>query len=219
MACVDRTPRRVAFAILTAAAVLVGGTSAGTAQQNSPLGAPGGGSGGQTNVSAFTDNPGQLLQQHPNGGLRLSSAVQQIALADPTTFKTLMGLLAQANDQQKGALGEGLAQAAKILVLTNQPLATEWQQQIAGITDPAFQTAAINAFGDVELGAIGGGPLGAVGGGGGQINPLNNGPASNGTPSTPVPTPVQTQFFTITSSTGAANIVPPNGPPTNPVSQ
>jgi hypothetical protein len=209
MASLDRTPRRVAFAILTATALVAGGVSAAIAQK-SPLGASGG---GDANVSAFTANPRQLLQQYPDGGLRLSAAVQQIALSDPTTFKTLMGLLPQANDQQKGALGEGLAQAAKILVLTDQPRATEWQQQIGGITDPAFQTAATNAFGDVQLGAIGGGPLGAAGGGGGGTN---SGSSNNGTPPTN-PVPVHTQFFTFSGSTVGAGAAP--NTPNNPVSQ
>ena len=214
MACVDRTPRRVAFAIFTATALVAGGTSAAIAQQT-PLGATGGGGGGQTSVGAFNANPGQLLQQYPNGGLRLSAAVQQIALADPTTFKSLMGLLAQANDRQKGAVGEGLARAAKILVLTNQPLATDWQQQIGAITDPAFQTAATNAFGDVVLGAVGGGPLGAAGGGAGGPT---NGSTNIGTPTNP-PVPVQTQFFTFSAGTNAAGSVPQIIPPNGPVSQ
>ena len=126
-------------------------------------------------VSAFLANPGQLLQQNPNGGSLLASGVQQLALADPSTFKILIGLVANANDLQKAAIAQGLAQAAKIEVLTNQALAADWQQQIAAITDPTFKTAALNAFGDVQLGAVGGaagagsglgGPGGGAGGGG-----------------------------------------------------
>ena len=204
MTFVGRAGRRVAAAIF-AAVIVAAGTSAGAAQQPQP-----------PNVSAFLANPGQLLRQFPNGGQQLTAAVQQVVLSDPTLFNVLVGLLANANDVQKGSFGEGLAQAAKIEVLTNQPLATEWQQQIATITDPSFQTAATNAFGDVVLGAIGGGPLGATGGGGGgQTTPFNAGPATNGTPLPPAPTPVATQFFTITGTTGAAGS-PPNNPPNNP---
>ena len=179
------------------------------------------------NVSSFLASPGQLLQQYPNGGTPLINAVQQIVLADPTTFRVLLGLLASANELQKGALGEGLAQAAKIEVLTNQPLATEWQQQIAAVTDPAFQTAALNAFGDVKLGAVGGGPLG--GGGGGQTNPLSQGPSQNGSSPPNAPNPIPTPSFTFSSSTSAAAVVTSgtNGtigtggrsPSVNPVSQ
>jgi len=206
MTFVGRAGRRVAAAVF-AAVIVTAGSSAATAQQ-------------PRNLGATSVDPAQLLQQYPNGGQRLTATVQQLVLGDPTLFKILIGLLANANDVQKGALGEGLAQAAKIEVLTNQPLATEWQQQIAAITDPAFQVAATNAFGDVVLGAIGGGPLGATGGGGGgQTTPLNGGPTPNGTPAPLAPTPVGTQFFTITGFTGAAGAPPPNNPPNNPVSQ
>ncbi len=116
-------------------------------------------------VSEFLANPSQLLKQYPVGGSLMINAVQQLALADPSTFKLLIGLVANANDQQKGAFGEGLTQAAKIEVLTNQTLAADWLQQIADITDPAFKVAATNALGDVQLGSIGGGNLGAGGGG------------------------------------------------------
>ena len=151
----DRISRVIAAGLFVASVwASVGITVARAQQTQSP------------DIRAFIADPGQLLRQYPNGG-RLSIVVQQVALADPASFKALMGLLANANDIQKGALGEGLAQAAKILVLTDQPLAAEWQQQIAAVTDPTFKTAAINAFGDVQLGAVGGGPLAppaAVGG-------------------------------------------------------
>ena len=123
------------------------------------------------------------------------SAVEQLALADPSTFKVLIGLLANANDQQKGAIGEGLTQAAKIEVLTNQTLAADWQQQIAAITDPAFKIAATNALGDVQLGSIGGGNLGSAGGG--PAGPTGGG----GAPQTIQSNPTNTQTFTFTGST------------------
>jgi len=172
MYVVDRTLRVIAAAIVGAAFFVSVGTGAVNAQQqpSQPI-----------TVSAFMANPGQLLQQYPSGGTLMIAVVQQLALADPATFKVLMGLLPNANDLQKGALGEGLAKAAKIEVLTDQATATDWQAQIAAITDPSFKTAATNAFGDVQLGAIGGGPLGAagggpggLGGGGGGIEPLTS---------------------------------------------
>ncbi len=160
-------------------------------------------------VSAFLSNPNSLLQQNPNGGTGLQNSTQELALADPTTFKPLLGLLGSANDQQKVALATGLVQATKILVLTNQPLATEWQLQIAAITDPTFKTAATNAFGDVKLGAIGGGPLGAVGGGVGQTNSLNQGPGGPG-PLENLSSPgVVTQNFFTNASTSAGTSVSP----------
>jgi hypothetical protein len=157
MYVVDRAFRCIAGAMLAAFVMAAVGMSAANAQQS------------QTpTASAFLANPGQLLQQNPNGGSLLANAVQQLALSDTSTFKVLIGLVATANDAQKSAIGQGLAQAAKIEVLTNQPLAADWQQQIAAITDPSFKTAATDAFGDVQLGAVGGGAPGAgVGGFGG----------------------------------------------------
>jgi hypothetical protein len=183
MYVVDRTFRFIAGAVLAAFVMGAVGMSVAKAEQ-----AP------TPTASAFLANPGQLLQQHPNGGSLLANAVQQLALSDPSTFKVLLGLLANANDAQKGAIGQGLAQAAKIEVLTNQTLAADWQQQIAAIIDPTFKTAALNAFGDVQLGAVGGsaggaglGGPGSAPGGGGLQNIQSN--------------PAATQTFTFTGGT------------------
>jgi hypothetical protein len=193
MHLVDRTIRFIAGALVGVFVLAAVGTSAALAQQS------------QTpTVSAFLANPGQLLQQNPNGGALLIAAVQQLALADPSTFKVLLGLLANANDLQKGAIGEGLTKAAKVEVLTNQPLAEDWQRQIAAITDPTFKTAATNALGDVQLGAIGGGPLGALGAnGGGPASPGGSGSLEDIRSHT-----TNTQGFTFTGSTTAG----PGGP-------
>jgi hypothetical protein len=149
-------------------------------------------------AAEFLADPGQLLKQYPNGGARLTALVQQIALTDPSTFKALIGLVANANSLQKAAIGEGLAQAAKIEILTNQALAEEWQDQIAAIDDPSFKAAATAAFGDVKLGAVGGGPLG--GGGGGPSRP---GATYTGAPADIRARPVPTPQSTITASTSA----------------
>ena len=153
MYLVDRITRLIASAIL-GIGVLAGAEALPAFAQQQPL-----------TVSAFLANPNQLLQQFPVGGAVMISAVEQLALADPATFKALIGLVGNANDQQKAAIGEALTQAAKIEVLTNQTLAADWQQQIAAITDPSFKVAATNALGDVQLGSIGGGNLGSSGGG------------------------------------------------------
>jgi hypothetical protein len=178
----------VVFAVSVLAAV---GTSAANAQQPQTSAA-----------SAFLANPGQLLQQNPNGGALLTTAVQQLALADPSTFKVLLGLLANANDQQKGAIGEGLTKAAKVEVLTNQTLAEDWQQQIAAITDPTFKTASTNALGDVKLGAIGGAAGGDAGAG---LGGPGSGPAGGGAPQDIRSNPTNTPSFTFTGSTAGGS--------------
>ena len=191
MCVLDRTFRFIAGAMLAAFVMAAVGISTTNAQQSQ-----------NPTVNAFLANPGQLLQQYPNGGALLITAVQQLALADPSTFKVLLGLLADANDQQKGAIGEGLTKAAKVEVLTDQALAEDWQQQIAAITDPTFKTAATNALGDVKLGSVGGaaggdasaglgGPGSGPGGGGG------------GAPQDIRSNPTKTPWFTFTGGTTA----------------
>jgi hypothetical protein len=190
MYVVDRTSRFIVGAILAAFVVAAVGMSAAKAEQ-----AP------TPTASEFLANPGQLLQQNANGGSLLANAVQQLALSDPSTFKVLLGLVANANDAQKGAIGQGLAQAAKIEVLTNQTLAADWQQQIAAITDPSFKTAATNAFGDVQLGAVGGGALGAAGGNFGGVG----GGVGGGGPQDIRSNPTNTPSFTITGGTSGSS--------------
>jgi hypothetical protein len=206
MYVIGRVCRFIAGAILAAFVVAAVGMSAANAQQS------------QTpTASAFLANPGQLLQQNPNGGSLLANAVQQLALSDPSTFKALLGLLANANDAQKGAIGQGLAQAAKIEVLTNQTLAADWQQQLEAINDPTFKTAALNAFGDVRLGAV----VGAAGGDtGAGLGGPGAGAGGGGSPEDTRARTTATQPFTFTGSTSAASStgsgVSASGSPTHP---
>src|SRR5665647_356254 len=102
---------RAILAVLVLVLVAVGLSAANAQQAQVP------------SVAAFLANPGQLLQQNPNGGQLLAGEVQQLALTDASTFRVFLGLLAIANDLQKRAIAEGLAQATKIKVLTDQALA------------------------------------------------------------------------------------------------
>jgi hypothetical protein len=155
-------------------------------------------------ANAQTQTVAQLLQQNPNGGQLLINALEQLVLTDHSTFNTVLGAVGGANDQQKIAIGTALPQAAKTLVLTNPELAGEWQRLILAVTDPAFKTAALNAFGDVKLGAVGGGPLGGPlggpaggpggGGGGGSLENIESTPRTTGS-------------FTFGSGTGGLGFV------------
>jgi hypothetical protein len=206
MVVVGRICRFIACAILAAFVLTPIGVGAANAQQSQ----------NQT-VSDFLANPEQLLQQYPSGGSRMANLVQQFAIENPTTFKLLLGLLPSANDLQKGAIGEGLAMATKIEVLTDQALAEDWQNQIAAIHDPVFEIAATNAFGDVQIGAVGGGPLGGAGGGPGSPRSINLAPSQN-LRSTAVPT--QQFTYTPTTTAGPSRLFTTNGQtdPSNPVS-
>jgi hypothetical protein len=189
MYLIDRAIRFFAAVIVCAGIfATVGVVAPAKAQNTQPL-----------TADAFLANPSLLLQQYPNGGSLMIANAQQIVLTNPATFKLMLGLLQNANELQRGALGESLAQAAKVEVLTDQTLAADWQQQIAAINDPTFQTAATNAFGDVQLGAIGGGPLGSAGGGPGGIGGGGGGPQNIGAPG------AFTQPFAFTGSTVGAS--------------
>src|SRR5277367_5773889 len=122
-----QVPRFVVGAIFSAFVMAGVGMSAAGAQQAGPA-----------TAAAFLANPGQLLQQNPNGGSRLTNAVQQLAVSNPANLRALIGLVANANDQQKSAIAQGLTRAAKVEVLTNQAVAQDWESQIAAITDPTF---------------------------------------------------------------------------------
>jgi hypothetical protein len=127
-------------------------------------------------TQAFIANPKVLLEQNPNGGGKLSTQVRDLAASDGSTLGPIINLLKDANDAQKMAISDGLAQAAKLVVLTNQALAADIQARIAAINDPTITVAFTNALGDVRLGGVGGGALGgALGGagaGGGVSNPF-----------------------------------------------
>lgn len=190
MDVICKASRIITGAIVAVSIVAAIGTNAANAQQT-------------PSASSFLANPSQLLQQDFEGGSLLSNAVEQLALTDPSTFGALLALLRDADEAQRGAIGRGLAQAAKVLVLTNQELAVQWQQQIALVNDPSFKTAAAEALADVKLGSVGGGPgsgLGGPGGGpgGGAVEDIR-------------PKSVGTLPYTFTASTAGAGV--PGGTP------
>jgi hypothetical protein len=157
----------------------------------------------QVTTAQFLADPPVLLRSFLAGGPEMELVVQQLAVSDASTPPLLIGLLSGANPAQKSAIAQGLAQAAKIIVLTDQPRALDIQQRIAALNDPAVNTAFADGLGDVKLGAVGGGPLGGPGAGlGGQTNQLttnltNNGPAQ---PIGRVGTNIPTYSFPFTSS-------------------
>ena len=149
-------------------------------------------------VSAFTGSPGQLLQQHASGGPQMISQVRDLAASDPTTLLPILGLVADANSEQKKAIGAGLAQAARICVKTDQAYADDIQQAIAKTKDQELVLAYTSITGDQPTGAVGT----AVAGGalGGQTNPLPGGPTGTGTVQGIGIPGVATSPFSITSN-------------------
>lgn len=151
-------------------------------------------------ATQFLNNPAELLGKSPNGGPELVSTVRELVTTDPATLQPILNQLANANKDQKSAIGAGLAQAAKIVVRTSPAFATEIQQAILNTKDQDVVLAFAAGAGDRPIGAAGGGGGAPGGASGGQTNPLSffggsgGGPANIGGPATNTP------FFSYTSS-------------------
>jgi hypothetical protein len=155
-------------------------------------------------ITAFSTNAAQLLQQYPDGGPAMISRIRDLAASDPATLPILIGLLANANPNQRAAIGTGLGQAAQICVRTDQAYATEIQRLVAasGIAEAITALAAV--IGDRPIGALGSG-FGAVStGAGGPINSVSAPLGGAGTLQT-FGTSSTTNSFTSFTAPGAAS--------------
>lgn len=181
---------------LAASVVLASGASIGTgfAQTPAPLSAI------AQQVASFKANPQQFLSQYPNGGPEMISRAREFAVTDPTVLDALIGLLANANKDQKAAIAAGLGQAAQIVVRTDQPYATRIAQAIANTKDQDVVLAYAGATGDVGVGATGGGGAGSAGASGGQTNSLSTGGTGGGSPEGINGSSTNTGAFSFTSS-------------------
>jgi hypothetical protein len=158
-------------------------------------------------VSAFVNNPGQLLGQFPDGGGQMIGQIRDLAASDPATLPSITQLVANATPAQKAAIGSGLAQAARVCVRTDQASTALIQQAAAQTGDQIVITAYAAVTGERPLGGLGGG-AGALGGAvGGQTNPLPGNPTSTG-PAQPISGSAHaTTSFGFTSSvTGGSSV-------------
>lgn len=121
-------------------------------------------------IAQFKSDPQSLLTTYASAGLPLSTQVRGLVLTDPSLVATLIDLAAKANDSQKGAIGAGLAEAARILAAANPALAAQIRQAVAqsGLEPlvTAFMALANGAtFADTGGGgaAGSGGPIGGIG--------------------------------------------------------
>ena len=110
--------------------------------------------------------PSALLESNPTGGPRLASQVRDVAVADKAGLQVLINLLANANKDQKSAIGAGLGQAARLVVRSDPTYAAEIQRVVAETKDQDAVLAYASAAGDQRIGAggAGAGSSGAVGG-------------------------------------------------------
>ena len=156
-------------------------------------------------TAQFLSNPAELLGKNPTGGAELVSAVRDLVSGDPATLQPIINLIANANKDQKAAIGAGLAQAAKVIVRSNPGLATEIQQAILNTKDQDVVRAFAAGAGDRPIGAGGGGG-GGGGAGGGQTNPLQFGGGGGGGPQQIGGNGTNTPMFSYTSNvTGLGN--------------
>ncbi len=142
-------------------------------------------------VNQFVADPSSLLKANQNGGGRLVSQVRDLMLSDAClpapaaphldacnqALSAIIGLLANANDAQKTAIGTGLGEAAQAMVTTNPTLANDIQTALAQSNEKIALEAYQTTVGNQAIAAAGGG------GGGGDnaaYQTLTNNPGGGG---------------------------------------
>jgi hypothetical protein len=116
-------------------------------------------------ISAFQANPGQLLTQFRDGGPEMVKQIRSLVGSDKATLATIIALAKTANEDQRKAIGEGLAQIAKAYATNDPAFANQIQQSVASSGIPELAKAYAQAAGDTATASTGGG--GGAGGGGG----------------------------------------------------
>jgi hypothetical protein len=86
-------------------------------------------------ASAFLADPPQIIRENPKGGARLAVEVRDLALSDPATLKPILGLVPEANKDQKAAIAAGLAWAARVEARLHPGYASEIEQAVTQTKD------------------------------------------------------------------------------------
>jgi hypothetical protein len=157
-------------------------------------------------VATFKTNPEQMLTTYPKGGDEMISRVREFALNDTETLSSFVALLGKANADQKAAIAQGLGQAAKIIVRTNQDYAGKLRQAVLDTNDKDLFTKFAEASGDVGTAATAGAGAGSPGASGGQTTTIGSGPGAGGAAEAINGSSTNTGAFSFTSSvTGIGN--------------
>jgi hypothetical protein len=182
----------------------------------------------QVLIDQFLANPGQVLQNYPDGGAVMISTLRDLVASSPATLAPVIALLANANPAQATAIGTASGLAAQTCVRTDQAYATQIQQALAATNNQTAILAMAAVLGDKPIGSIGGGGGGgSPGAGGGQINPIPSGLtgfSTSGLSQTfnpPGTRTTGTNYFTSSFSTGGTSTTTTTTPtttPTRPVS-
>jgi hypothetical protein len=144
-------------------------------------------------ITAFQNNPGQLLMQFPGAGPELVKQVRDLVTTDKATLPSVIGLLKLASPEQQIAIANALAQVAKAYSKSDPAFANQIQQAVANAGIPEVAKAYAEAAGDTGTASTGGG--GGGGSGGGQVGAPPTGGQNNGTFTTQ--SPVRTNASTI----------------------
>jgi hypothetical protein len=176
-----------------------------------------------TAITAFQNNPGQLLTQFPSAGPEMVKQVRDLLNTEKTTLPLMIGLLKLASPDQQIAIADALAQVAKAYSKSDPAFANQIQQAVVAAGIPEVAKAYAEAAGDTGTASTGGG--GGGGAGGGQVGSLPTGGQNNGTflSSNPVPTKPGSSTSGSTSSSGGfttstTTTTVVNNTTTNPVS-
>jgi hypothetical protein len=128
-------------------------------------------------VTAFQNNPGQLLMQFPGAGPELVKQVRDLVSTDKATLPSVIGLLKLASPAQQIAIADALAQVAKAYAKSDPAFANQIQQAVANAGIPEVSKAYAEAAGDTGTASTGGGG----GAGGGQVGAPPTGGQNTGT--------------------------------------
>ncbi len=116
----------------------------------------------------------QLLAQYPNAGADFINQIRSLLAADKNNLAAIIAAARTANEDQRKALAQALADYAKSVAAGDPAFANQIQQAVATSGIPEFAKAYADAAGDTGTAATGGG--GGAGGGGG------GGPSGTGAP-------------------------------------
>lgn len=121
-------------------------------------------------VSDFKSNPQGLLKSNPVGGLQLSGEVKGLTMSDPSAaVDALLEVARSANSTQAAAIGAGLGQAVKAILVVDRACGDDIARKIAGSSLNDLLTGYNMAMADTPMLFSGGAD--SVGGGfGGVVN-------------------------------------------------
>ena len=141
--------------------------------------------------------PSEILgqPQFVNGGQGLANAVQSLLTNDKTTLAAIIAFAKTADEDQRKAIAQGLAQVAKASAAGGDPaFGNTIQQAVVNSGLPEFAKAYAEAAGDTGTASTGGG--GGGGGGPTAVGPPTGGPNTGNGP--PGSTFTPTQAFGLT---------------------